>query len=344
MNDSEFMVAAIEQAALGSGQCSPNPCVGAVIAKDGKIIGKGYHRGTGLPHAEREALADANQVAAEEIAGSTIYVTLEPCSTQGRTPPCCDAIIEAGISRVVYASTDPNPAHQGAAKKRLENAGIEVVTGLMENEANHLIRGFRSVQERGRPWVISKLGMSLDGRLSRPPSESQWLTNPESRQQVQALRTQVDAILVGANTVRRDNPKLTLRGTWAEGKRQPRRVVLLGKSSSLPEDCEILNDEHHEKNILIERTSPETVLRRLSSEFGINTVLLEAGPTLQGAFRDAELIDEIRYFYAPLLCSGPDVAIGGEGSKSVGDATKLHKIEWHQHGNDLEMRALVDRS
>ncbi len=339
--DQEWMRLAIAEASKGLGRCAPNPAVGAVIVSDGELIGKGHHKGAGLPHAEREALADASNRFPDKIAGATAYVTLEPCSTHGRTPPCCDALIEAGIRRCVYASTDPDPRHVGAADRRLSGAGIEVLSGVLAKEADELIRGFRSVKERGRPWIISKLGMSLDGRLSRPPGESQWLTNPTSRQQVQALRSEVDAILVGANTVRRDNPKLTLRGEWANGRRQPLRVVLLRDRKGIPPTSHLLTDPHADRTLLLEQLTPAEALHSLATKHEINTVLLEAGPTLQGLFFDLDLVDEVRFFYAPLLCGGPDVAIGGSGVDSVIEGERLTDITWQVHGDDLEMRALV---
>ena len=215
---------AIKLASNGIGLTSPNPCVGAVIVHENQVIGSGFHKKAGLPHAEREAIADgvANGNA-PLFADSTLYVTLEPCSTSGKTPPCTDAILKHRFKRVVYGSEDPNPKHRGAAADILEQAGIKVTRGVLEKECDHLIRGFRVNMLEGRPWVIAKSAMSLDGRISRSPERSQWLTNEKSRSFVHTLRAECDAILTGGNTMRLDNPSLTIT---------PRTYLFGGKAAA----------------------------------------------------------------------------------------------------------------
>ena len=199
------MQRAIDEARKGVGRTSPNPPVGAVIVRNGKELGAGWHRAAGQPHAEREAIAHVKRLHGEDtLKGATIYVTLEPCSTQGRTPACTAGVIEAGISKVVYAATDPNPAHAGRADEVLRAQGIEVVAGVLAREAERLIRPFAKVQRCGLPWVMLKTAMSLDGRLTRPPGESMWLTGPEARAEVQRLRSTVDALVTSGETVRGD--------------------------------------------------------------------------------------------------------------------------------------------
>ena len=211
MNISEnnhWMRLALKEAQRSTGLTSPNPAVGAVIVKDGRVIARGRTRQVGGNHAERDALSILE---AGEAKGATIYVTLEPCSTRGRSGACTDAIIAAGISRVVYGLEDPNPSHAGRADEILNAAGIEVERGICEEECRHQIRGFISVQTKGRPWVIAKTAMSLDGKISRPNGEGQWLSNEQSRERVHLLRGEVDAIVTSGETVRRDNPSLTIR-------------------------------------------------------------------------------------------------------------------------------------
>lgn len=219
--DEKFMRAAMLEAARGLGKTSPNPAVGAVIVSDNRIIGRGFHQAAGMPHAEIEAL---NSLKRQSPQGATLYVTLEPCSTWGRTPPCVDAIIQAGLARVVLGATDPNPAHCGRAVQLLRKARIQVQTGILSEACNLLNPGFNKWITTGLPYVIAKAGMSLDARLTRPPGEGQWITSPAARAKARQLRSTVDAILIGSGTLRADNPRLTVRDV--PGARQPWRVVL----------------------------------------------------------------------------------------------------------------------
>ena len=336
--DQTWMQLAIGEAKKGIGLTSPNPVVGAVIVKNDQILGKGWHTRAGLPHAEREAIADVLvNYPAEVMRGATIYVTLEPCSTHGRTPPCTQGILDAGISRVVYGAEDPNPDHAGAAKILLELEGVEVTVGVEKESCMKLIRGFAKVQQSGLPWVMLKSAISLDGRVTRPPGESQWLTSMESREMVQRLRFEADAIITGGNTFRVDNPALTLRSTALPAKAQPWRMVITrGKREDLPQQHQLFTDAHADRTLVQENGDLLAALKQLA-ERGCQSVMVEAGGTLMAAFLKAGLVDEVAIFYAPLLTGGPDFGFAG-----LPDDILLRDSEFTQIGDDILLRALVD--
>lgn len=340
--DAHWMRRAIEEGRKGVGRTSPNPAVGSVIVKDGIELGAGWHRGAGLPHAEREAIAAVKHAhGAAALEGSSVYVTLEPCSTHGRTPPCTDGLIEAGVSRVVYAAEDPNPAHAGRADRLLEDAGISVTRGVLAEEAARLIRPFTKVQRSGLPWVILKTAMSLDGRITRPPGEGMWLTGEAARAEVQRLRAECEAILTSGETVRRDNPRLDLRDPeLAAGRAQPWRIVLTRDAKSLPMDAPLFTDLHADRTLIEDRDHPETVLRRLVSERGVSAVLIECGGRLAAELVEAKLVDEWVAFMAPLLSGGPVPALAGNG---FGDGLSLDEVRFQRFGPDVMLRATVRR-
>ena len=336
--NNHWMRLALKEAQRSTGLTSPNPAVGAVIVKDGIVIARGRTRQVGGNHAERDALSILE---AGEAKGATIYVTLEPCSTRGRSGACTDAIIAAGITRVVYGLEDPNPSHAGRADGILNAAGIEVERGICEKECRHQIRGFISVQTRGRPWVIAKTAMSLDGKISRPNGEGQWLSNEKSRERVHLLRSEVDAIVTSGETVRRDNPSLTVRSSRiSEEKEQPLRVVLT-KSGLDQSQWKLFNDEYKNRTRIFEDIKLRDVLTQLSRNEGVNTVMLECGGSLMGAFLDLNLIDEFMIFYAPMVTGGPHCAIGGNGISGLEERWGLENPSVEQIGNDLCLRGLV---
>src|ERR1043166_3476305 len=213
--DEQFMRAALNEAKKTLGQTSPNPAVGAVLVVDDRIVAKGHHREAGCDHAEIECLRDFG---ARVPARATLYVTLEPCSTAGRTAPCTDAIIKAGIKNVVIGAADVNPRHSGKGIKQLRHAGVRVQEGILRDECAQINEAFNKWIVTKRPFVIAKCGMSLDGRLTRRSGEPRWITDPSARRHARWLRTDVDAILVGAKTVRADNPRLTVRGIHGDRK------------------------------------------------------------------------------------------------------------------------------
>lgn len=337
--DEEFMRIALAEGAKGIGLTAPNPSVGAVVARGQQVLGKGYHRRAGLPHAEVEALADARSQG-HALEGSDIFITLEPCSTTGRTPPCTRAIVEAGCTRVVWAADDPNPQHRGAACRILEEQGITVVRGVLQEEADYLHRAFFKVQRTGLPWVIVKTAMSLDGRITRPPGEGQWLTGWEARAEVQELRGEVDAILTSGATARADNPRLNYRGTRCEKgvEKPPLRIVVSQLAQAgLPPTAHLLSDGG---GVQIVKGDLRTILQTLASE-GVQSILVEAGGNLGGRLLDAELVDEWVTYLAPLVCGGPHPAVAGEGADDLAHRPRLHRVECAQLGQDLRMRGLV---
>ena len=301
---------ALDQAQKGVGLTSPNPPVGAIIVAQEKVIGRGYHQKAGGPHAEVEAIRDAQKTWPKLLRGSTIFITLEPCCTQGRTPPCTEAIKAAGIKRVVFGAHDPNPAHREQARSVLMLAGIEVTSGVLPEECQAIIRPFAKWITTGIPYVIAKAGQSLDGRITRPAGESSLITNDSARAHGRRLRMRVDAILVGAGTVRQDNPQLTLRdGSAGSGKQQPWRVVLT-RSGNLPPQSHLFTDEFKERTIIMrDKGLPEALA--LLGKHGVLSVLIEGGGSVLGqAFRE-KLVDEVYWYIAPRICGGGRPSIAG---------------------------------
>ncbi len=341
--DEDWMQLAISEAQKGVGLTAPNPPVGAVIVKDGMMIGKGWHQCAGKPHAEREAIAAVKQNhSLEAMIGATIYVTLEPCSTQGRTPPCTQGILDHGIKRVVYGADDPNPDHAGRAKSLLEEAGVSVTTGICQAECIDLIRPFSKAQLTGLPWIILKSAISLDGKITRPPGESQWLTSPESRQHVQQLRYTSDAIITGGNTLRNDDPALTIRDEAKlkqTGKKQPWRMIITrGDASSLSQSSQVFTDRYQDRTLVQENGDLLQALKKLV-EKGCHTVLVEAGGTLMGAFIDAGLADEVAIFYAPMITGGDMPGFAG-----LEREVSLRESKFTQIGDDLLLSAFIDQT
>lgn len=331
------MRAALREAAKGIGLTSPNPAVGAVIVRRGRVIARGWHRAAGLPHAEIEALKKAGGRAR----GATLHVTLEPCSTHGRTPPCVDAIIAAGIARVVIGAIDPNPAHAGRAVKILKKAGIAVTARVLEAECVALNKPFNKWIVAKIPWVIAKAGMSLDGRIARPPGEGRWITSPASRAHAQKLRARVDAILIGAGTLSADNPRLTVRGVPGfPAARQPWRVVLT-RSGKLPRASHLFTDAHKAKTLVYKNKSLRAVLRGLGKK-QITSVLIEGGGEVLGQAFDARLVDEAHFYIAPLFIGGPKVAVAGLGAGSNAGSARIKNPRYEKIGPDLHISGEVE--
>jgi len=308
--DQHWMHLALDQAQLGIGLTSPNPPVGAVIVAQDKVIGLGYHHKAGEPHAEVEAIRDAQKLNPKLLRGSTIYVTLEPCCTQGRTPPCTEAIKAVGIKRVVIGALDPNPSHREQARSIFMLAGIEVTSGVLDEECRAIIRPFAKWIATGIPYVIAKAGQSLDGRITRPAGESSQITNDAARAHGRRLRMRVDAILVGAETIRKDNPKLTLRdGSSGSGKLQPWRVVLT-RSGDLPKHAEIFTDAFKDRTVIMHGKDLREALAILGKHEVVSVLIEGGGITLGQAFRD-QLVDEVFWYIAPRFCGGGRPSIAG---------------------------------
>lgn len=333
-SDDSFMAIALREARKGVGLTSPNPPVGAVVVRDGCVLGKGWHHRAGEAHAEREAIADAGGPAA--IRGATIYVTLEPCSTHGRTPPCVDALVEGGLARVVWAMDDPNPNHAGRAAALLEAAGCAVTRGVRQAEAAELLAPWTKSITTGLPWVIAKAGLSLDGKITRPRGEGQWLTSEAARADAMRRRRRVDAIVVGAETVRRDDPALTLRPP-RPGKEQPWRVVLT-RSGRLPTAAQLFTDEHRERTLVFQKQDLEAVLRELVSR-GVVSVLVEGGGTILAQAFAGGWVDEVCFYYAPRLCGTGRPVI--DAAFFSGGSVALQKVKWKAIGDNARLTARV---
>lgn len=325
------MAHALRLAQRAQGKSWPNPAVGCVIvAPDGRIVGRGWTRPGGRPHAETVALAQAGA----QASGATLYVTLEPCSHHGRTPPCADALIAAGIGRVVGCVTDEDPRVSGAGFARLRAAGIQVEIGVLEAEGRHHLAGFFRMVGGGRPWLTLKLATSLDGRIATATGESQWITGPQARLRTHALRASHDAVMVGAGTVRADNPMLTVRGLGAE--RQPARVVV-SRDLAFPPDCALVetvaqapvwvchgdaapgNRQQALRDAGVRLIPCPVVAGRVDvsaallalGQAGLTRVFSEGGGQLAASLLLADLVDELQVFSAGL-------AFGAEGQPALG--------------------------
>ena len=329
------MRAALAEAKKGLGQTSPNPAVGAVLVIDNRIVSKGHHREAGHAHAETECLRDFG---GPIPARASLYVTLEPCSTVGRTAPCTDAIIKAGLKNVVVGATDPNPRHSGRGIIELRKAGVRVRDGILAEECTRLNEAFNKWIVTRQPFVIAKCGMSLDGRLTRPPGERRWITGPDARHDAHRLRARVDAVLVGAETVRADNPRLTVRGVGKA--RQPWRVVLT-RSGQLPRQAHLLSDKFAARTLIFKRKSLGSVLKDLGKR-GITSVLIEGGGEVLGEALDKRLIDKVQIYLGPALTGGPVVAFPGEGAAKTSDALRLREIEYQQIGQTISVSGHPD--
>ncbi len=331
--DERFMRAALAQAKKGVGLTSPNPAVGAVLVRKGRIVARGFHKRAGEAHAEVQCLRTSARAA-------TLYVTLEPCSTYGRTPPCVDYIIERGVQRVVIGAIDPNPRHGGRGVELLRRAGVEVTSGVLESECSQLNEAFNKWIATREPLVIAKCAMSLDGRLTRPPGEPRWLSSPAARRHAHELRREVDAILVGAETVRRDNPRLTARvGT---PRKQPWRVVLT-RSGRLPKTAAIFCDANRARTLLYRGKSLRSVLRDLGQR-EILSVLIEGGGEVLSEALEERLIDKFQIYIAPLFTGGPVLAFGGKGAASAAESVKLLRAKYERIGNEVCLTGYAEAS
>ena len=315
VDDGQYMARALELAERGLNTTDPNPRVGCVLVRAAQVIGEGWHQRAGLPHAEIEALRAAHF----DARGSTAYVTLEPCSHSGRTPPCAEALIEAGVARVVSAVADPNPLVAGAGFRRLRAAGIEVEVGLHAAEARELNLGFFSRFERGRPYVRLKMAVSVDGRSAHADGRKAWISGEASRADVQAWRARSSAVLTGAGTVRIDDPRLDVRLDYGPWVRQPLRAVI-DSALTLPVQSRVLQGagalvfaapeampSPYPDEVRIERVPRAgrgldlgAVLERLAA-CAVNELLVECGPRLAGAFLEAGLVDAMILYVAPIM-------------------------------------------
>jgi len=364
LTDQEYMKLALELAEKARGHTSPNPLVGCVIVSpEGEIVGRGYHHKAGQPHAEINAMADAG----DKVKGATAYVTLEPCSHYGRTGPCCEALIKAGIKKVVAAADDPNPKVAGRGFARLREAGVEVVRGVLAKEAYRQNEVFMHWMTTGRPFIAMKYAMTLDGKIATVVGDSKWISNEKSRTYTHYLRSIYDAILVGKHTVLNDDPSLTVR--LVEGK-NPLRIVL-DSQCQIPLDRKVFQDGQadtllvtgpkadKEKVAALEKlprvkvlTVPETdgqldlgVLLDTLGKQEITSVLVEGGSEVHGSFLDQQLVDRVYVFVAPCLIGGRNnlTAVGGEGAEVMDERVTLSEVQIKTFDTDVLITGVIER-
>ena len=360
--DRKYMARTLQLALRGAGHTRPNPMVGAVLVKDGRIIGEGWHKQYGGPHAEVNAFASAT----EDPEGATLYVSLEPCSHYGKTPPCADLIIRKKVARVVAALEDPNPLVSGRGFRKLRANGIRVTVGVLAEEARHINDVFLTYVTRKRPFVLYKAAMSLDGKIACHTGESQWISSEKSREEVQRLRGILSGIMVGAGTVIADNPRLTCRMEEYEnpariivdGKlrvplesrifHEPGRNIILTTSEASPEKKKALENLGVE---LIEADSEEPGKVDLKSAMlalgikGIDGILLEGGPTLAASALEAGIIDAVRFYIAQKIIGGREAPspFAGTGAAHMNEVVPLTDAVYGTSGDDLWIQAYIQR-
>jgi len=364
--DADFMETALDLARQGWGYTSPNPMVGAVVVRDGKIVGQGFHQMVGGPHAEVHALEDAG----ESARGATLYVTLEPCNHQGRTPPCTQRVIRSGIRRVVVAMEDPNPDVRGGGNAFLRSRGIEVEVGVLENAARQLNEIFIKYITTQQPFVILKCAATLDGRIATRTGDSRWVSGEKSREYVHRIRHGVDGILVGIGTVLADDPSLTTRLEDQKGL-DPTRIIL-DTRLSISTDAKILNLDSDAETILVTgdavaekkkeafknrsirvleaplkdgRINLPLLMSRLGY-IGITSLLIEGGSRVITSALHSRIVDKICFFYAPKILGGDDgVPIcSGAGPDYMRQCIPLRDTEMHRFGEDMMIQGYIDRT
>ncbi len=360
--DKKYMLLALRLAGKAKGRTSPNPMVGAVVVKNGRVIATGYHKKAGEPHAEAIALRKAGRAAK----GATLYVTLEPCShTNKRTPPCTPLVVSSGIKRVVVAMIDPNPQVSGNGVRTLRKIGIEVVAGVLEAEAKKLNEAFIKHITTGMPFVTLKIAQTLDGKIATATGESQWITSKEARQESHRLRNSHDAVLVGINTVLNDDPSLTAR---IPGGRDPIRIIVDSKLRT-PTSAKIITQKSvaktyiaalptasRDKLVGLLDAGAEIVLAREKSgkvdlkhlmkmlgSYGVTSVLIEGGAEVNASALKTGIVDKVVMFIAPLLMTGVDslCAVGGRSPVKLKHAIKLNQVSLRKTGQDLMLEGYI---
>ncbi|MFI4984739.1 MAG: bifunctional diaminohydroxyphosphoribosylaminopyrimidine deaminase/5-amino-6-(5-phosphoribosylamino)uracil reductase RibD [Solirubrobacterales bacterium] len=365
--DKAHLARAIELAQRGAGAVRPNPVVGAVVARDGEILGEGWHREFGAAHAEVNAIEECGL---EDLSGATLYVSLEPCCHEGNTPPCTDAILQAGLRRVVVASDDPSEKASGRGLGILRDEGVEVLVadGELAARARLLNQAFRKHSRVGRPWVLFKSAMTLDGKVATRTGDSKWISGEDSRELAHRWRASVDAVVVGIGTALADDPQLTARpdGLLAELPHQPRRIVfdtlgrlppssqLVSAAAEIPLTVVVSRAAAHADTDALEAAGVQVLVATGENEparvrsaldqlgaLGIASALLEGGPHLAGAFLDAGEIDELRLFLAPLLLGGSAARdpLEGKGVERISEALRALTFDCERIGEDLLISA-----
>jgi len=359
--DEKYMALALELAANGKGKVEPNPMVGAVLVKDGAIIGKGYHQSFGGAHAEVHAINEGGAL----CKGATLYVSMEPCAHYGKTAPCVDAIIKAGISKVVAAVVDPNLITSGKGIQKLKAAGIEVVVGVMETQARRLNAPFFKLMQQGLPYIIVKWAMSIDGKISTHTGESKWITSDESRRYAHAIRCQVDGILVGINTVTRDDPLLTCR---IEGGRNPKRIIL-DSHAQIPANSRLLSSVNEGEIIVaVTENAPQHRVEKIRQlgckiiqtsgangrvdlkelfrqlgEAGMTNILVEGGSRVITSVIESRLADRAIIFIAPMIIGGEGAKppVLGAGVSKINEAARITEITVQRFSDDIVIEGML---
>lgn len=368
-SDARFMRRALVLARRGWARTSPNPMVGAVLVRRGRVLGEGWHHQAGRPHAEVEAFADAARRNRFER-GATLYVTLEPCCTHGRTPPCTDAIVAHGVRRVVVAATDPNPRHAGRGLDLLRAAGVEVVDGVGAARALALNEAFNHWIVHRTPYVTLKAAMTLDGKIATASGESKWITGEAARNAGMRLRCESDAILVGVNTILADDPGLTVRPPWSarRGGRPLRRIVLDSRART-PLTSKVVTDAlARDTTLVVTKAAPRQrrqavercvdvieapasstggidlgwLMERLGKD-GVTRLLVEGGGEVNGSFLDQRLAHRVAFFFAPKILGGAKSrkGVAGEGAHSLAEVGRLEEVRWRRLGDDLMLTARI---
>ncbi len=366
MDDAYFMKTALELAKQGVGYTSPNPMVGAVVVKDGRIVGKGYHSGPGRAHAEVNAIVDAGT----EATAATLYVTLEPCNHEGRTPPCTEKILAAGVRRVVIAMKDPNPDVEGGGLEYLREKGIQIRAGVCEDQAKRLNEAYLKYVRTKRPFVIIKCAATLDGMIATKTGDSQWVSGEESRAFVHELRHASDAIMVGVNTIKRDNPSLTARLKGKKGA-DPKRIIL-DTNLSIPERAKVLQLDSDSDTFIVTGQSVPVQKKAAIAKDGIQfiqaptrkglidleylmgilgksavtSLLVEGGGRVIGSSLRAGIADKIIFFYAPKILGGDDgiPICSGPGAELMRESIPVKNITVRRFGDDIMVEGYIDNS
>ena len=365
--DIQWMGRALSLARRAAGDTAPNPMVGAVLVRGGRLLGQGWHHRAGQPHAEVEAFRTAG-MRGNTVRGATLYVTLEPCCTTGRTPPCTDAILRHRIKRVVVAAVDPNPRHAGRAFSLLEAAGIRVESGVLADEANRLNEAFNHWIVHRTPWVTLKAAMTLDGRIATAAGESKWITGAAARNEGLRLRRQADAVLVGIETVLADDPSLTLRSPRSGAITGCRRRLVLDTRARTPLDSQVVTDPHRDRTtVIVGASAPASRIRRLQRQVqvmevaedggridlqallprlgaeGVMSLLVEGGGEVHAGLLEHRLAHRVAFFYAPLMLGGENArrAVGGTGFSRLAPPPRLVDLEWKRLGMDQYLTARI---
>ncbi len=355
------MQAALELAQKGLGKTSPNPAVGAVVVKDGVIVGRGFHKKAGGPHAEVEALKKAGK----EAKGGELYVTLEPCAHHGKTPPCTDTIIKSGVKRVIAGAKDPNPIVSGKGIRKLRKAGLQVSTGILYEQCCSINQAYEKFITTRLPLVTLKLAVTLDGHIATKSGQSRWITSPESRKYVHKIRSHVDCVMVGSGTVKADDPSLTVRDVAG---RNPARAVIDSRLS-IPLDSKLFSSQGERVFVFTGRYASESIVKKIQAkgaevikvrdtkeglsiksvlrELGkrdITSVMIEGGSRLSATVLKQGLVDKLLWFVAPVIFGSDGLpAVGELGVKSVAGGFRLQRVKVSEIGEDLLVEGYMER-